>query len=152
MFALLDAAYLVALALFIYFILRPTLFTPPTSLAGRRILITGAAHGIGAELAVGAAARGARLVLWDLDGAALRDVAARARDALRGAGVAVSERDSRAVVAAELDVASPEALAAAQGEAAKLRGAAERDDSAMEAERKLRLMLVRRARAGARGG
>jgi len=120
MFSLLDATYLVALALFIYFIIRPSLFTPPTSLAGRRILITGAAHGIGAELAVGAAARGARLVLWDLDGAALRDVAARARDALRGAGVAVSERDSRAVVAAELDVASPEALAAAQGEALRL--------------------------------
>ena len=36
-------------------------------LAGRRILITGAARGIGAALAVQLAARGARLALLDLD-------------------------------------------------------------------------------------
>jgi NAD(P)-dependent dehydrogenase (short-subunit alcohol dehydrogenase family) len=115
-----GVALLLVLLLLYRCVLSPLLYPPPTSLKGRRILITGAAHGIGAEVALGAAAAGARLILWDLDGAALRVVAERARAALRGAGVGVSERDGRAVVVAEVDVASPAALAAAQGEALRL--------------------------------
>ena len=40
---------------------------PRTSLSGRSVLITGAARGIGAELARRAAARGARVALVGLD-------------------------------------------------------------------------------------
>ena len=119
-FALLSALFFASLFYALYLLLSPLLSPPRTSLRGRRILIAGAAHGIGAELAIGAAARGARLVLWDLDGGALRGVAERAREALRGAGVAVSERDTRAVAVAEVDVASPAALATAAGEALRL--------------------------------
>ena len=120
-FALFSALFFASLFYGAYRLLLAPLLSPPrTSLRGRRILIAGAAHGIGAELAVGAAARGARLVLWDLDGGALRGVAERAREALRGAGVAVSERDTRAVSTAEVDVAAPAALATAAGEALRL--------------------------------
>ena len=45
-----------------------------TTLAGRVVLITGAASGIGRLLALGAAARGAKLVLWDRDQAGLDKV------------------------------------------------------------------------------
>lgn len=53
-----------------------------TALADRVVLITGAASGIGRLLALGAAARGARLVLWDRDQAGLEKV--RAELANRG--------------------------------------------------------------------
>ena len=43
---------------------------------GARVLITGAAGGLGRELALGSAKRGARLVLWDLNTEALDAVAA----------------------------------------------------------------------------
>lgn len=49
--------------------------------AGRVVLITGAAHGIGAETARRLAARGARLALVDVDGAALAGVAEECRGA-----------------------------------------------------------------------
>jgi NAD(P)-dependent dehydrogenase (short-subunit alcohol dehydrogenase family) len=45
------------------------------SLAGRAVLITGAAHGLGAALAVAFAAQGSRLALTDVDGPALERVA-----------------------------------------------------------------------------
>jgi NAD(P)-dependent dehydrogenase (short-subunit alcohol dehydrogenase family) len=48
---------------------------PRTSLAGQAVLITGAAHGIGAELAREAAARGARVALVGLEPERLAEVA-----------------------------------------------------------------------------
>ena len=47
---------------------------------GRSVLVTGAASGIGRELARELARRGARLVLWDLDAAGLAAVADELRD------------------------------------------------------------------------
>ncbi|PRY38916.1 SDR family NAD(P)-dependent oxidoreductase [Umezawaea tangerina] len=57
-------------------------------LAGRTVLITGAAGGIGAGTASAFAAEGARLGLVDRDGAGLSDVA----DAARGLGAEVAVR------------------------------------------------------------
>jgi len=53
-----------------------------TALADRVVLITGAASGIGRLLALGAAGRGARLVLWDRDEPGLE----RVRDEIAVAG------------------------------------------------------------------
>ncbi|MFI5897866.1 SDR family NAD(P)-dependent oxidoreductase [Actinoplanes sp. NPDC051513] len=49
----------------------------PYLFAGRTALLTGAASGIGEQLAYGLAARGSDLVLVDVDAARLKDVAAR---------------------------------------------------------------------------
>jgi all-trans-retinol dehydrogenase (NAD+) len=46
-----------------------------TAFEGNRVLITGAASGIGRRLALGSARRKAALVLWDVDGAGLERVA-----------------------------------------------------------------------------
>ncbi|WP_311970924.1 SDR family NAD(P)-dependent oxidoreductase [Pseudomonas baltica] len=56
--------------------MQRTLTTP---LAGRRAVITGAASGIGAAIAMAYAQAGASLVLADRNGAALQDVAATCR-------------------------------------------------------------------------
>ena len=69
--------------------------------AGKTILITGAASGIGRLLAQRIAAEGARLVLWDVDAAALE----RARTELAAAGRQVAAyvcnlRDRAAIAAA----------------------------------------------------
>ena len=63
------------------------------SVAGRAVLITGAARGIGAACARRLAAEGARLVLADVDGAAAETLAAElgqvaiAADVTRGEDV-----------------------------------------------------------------
>ncbi len=57
----------------------PSLRTP--SLSGRRVLITGAARGIGAALAVRLQERGARVALTGLEPELLAQVAARCGDA-----------------------------------------------------------------------
>jgi 3-oxoacyl-[acyl-carrier protein] reductase len=69
-----------------------------TGLGDRLCLVTGAASGIGRATAEMLAAEGARLVLWDLDGAGL--------EAVPTAGAATVER-------ASVDVADPAAVAAA---------------------------------------
>src|SRR2546423_1191016 len=51
--------------------------TPPRSLAGQRVLITGAARGIGAALAEKLSSRGVRLALVGLESDKLAEVAAR---------------------------------------------------------------------------
>ena len=48
-----------------------------TVLRGRKVLITGAAHGIGLLMAERIAARGGHLILWDVDPAALEAACAR---------------------------------------------------------------------------
>ena len=50
--------------------------------AGRRVLVTGGASGIGRRLVLGAAQRGAQVAVWDLDG----DAAERAAADVRGRG------------------------------------------------------------------
>jgi len=79
------------------------------SLTGRHALVTGAARGIGAEIARTLAAEGAVLTLLGRDREALQRVA----DSLAGSG--------HGVVAA--DVANPEAVQAAFAEARAARGA-----------------------------
>ena len=78
------------------------------SLTGRHALVTGAARGIGAEIARTLAAEGATLTLLGRDREALQRVA----DSLAGSG--------HGVVAA--DVANPEAVQAAFAEARAVRG------------------------------
>lgn len=79
------------------------------SLTGRHALVTGAARGIGAEIARTLAAEGAVLTLLGRD----RDALQRVADSLAGSG--------HGVVAA--DVASPEAVQAAFAQARAERGA-----------------------------
>jgi all-trans-retinol dehydrogenase (NAD+) len=72
-------------------------------IADSRVVITGAASGIGRLLALKMAARGARLALWDLNAAALEKVLAEVkpitgRDA-HGAVVDVSDRHAVAIAA-----------------------------------------------------
>ena len=74
-------------------------------LKDRRILVTGAARGMGLEIALRAAARGARPVLWDVDAEGLREAAAAVERACRTRG--------REVIAEVVDVGDPEAVAAA---------------------------------------
>lgn len=59
-----------------------------SSLAGQVVFITGAARGIGAGTARALAERGARLVLVDLDAAALEEIAAELGAFAPGAGMA----------------------------------------------------------------
>ena len=74
------------------------------SMAGARVLITGAGSGIGRLMALEAAYRGASLVLWDLDGTSATAVAdeIRARGGSASArGVDVTDRAAVSAAAAE---------------------------------------------------
>lgn len=79
-----------------------------SSLAGKTALITGGARGIGLAIAERAAAAGARVVLGDVDAAALEGAAAGLREA--GAAVAWCRCDVRS----NADVAELVALASAR--------------------------------------
>lgn len=72
-----------------------------TQISGRRILITGAAHGMGRLMAERLSAEGAALVLADIDGVALEDVASGLPDAV---GYVCDVRD-RASIATLRDAA-----------------------------------------------
>lgn len=65
-------------------------------LAGARVLITGAGSGLGRELAIMAAARGAKVIAWDLDADAARTTA----EATGGEWAALDVTDSDAVESA----------------------------------------------------
>ncbi len=69
-------------------------------LKGRVAVITGGASGIGAAIAQRYAASGARVVVWDLDGAAAKAVAAALPGAGAHAGVAVDVSDEAGVASA----------------------------------------------------
>jgi 3-oxoacyl-[acyl-carrier protein] reductase len=73
----------------------------------KTVLITGAARGIGRSLAVGVSAAGARLVLVDIDGAALQDTAKQI------------EATGGAVLSKAMDVTEPSSVEALQTEAKK---------------------------------
>ncbi len=75
---------------------------PPASLAGRVVLITGGARGIGAETARQLAARGAVLALLDVDGDAARETAAALGDGHLGLEADVT--DTEAVASAVEEV------------------------------------------------
>jgi NAD(P)-dependent dehydrogenase (short-subunit alcohol dehydrogenase family) len=79
-------------------------------LAGRRVLVTGAARGLGRAFAEAIAARGARVVLADVQRELLHDTAA----SMRAAGA-----DAEAV---ELDLARPASVDACAAEAARRLG------------------------------
>ena len=89
--------------------------------AGKVVLITGAAHGIGAETARRLASRGARLALVDIDGPALDVVAEECRAAWRAQADVTDDARLREAVAAAahdlggIDVAIVNAGVAAPG-------------------------------------
>src|SRR3954452_11599391 len=62
---------------------------PPKSVTNRRVLVTGAASGIGRATAVASARKGAQLFLTDINEAPLQAVAAELRSA--GGSVAYAE-------------------------------------------------------------
>ena len=74
-------------------------------LAGRRVLVTGGAQGMGLLIACGAAARGAHVAIWDLNGEALPDAASRMAAACRS--------EDQIVVSDAVDVGDPVAVSAA---------------------------------------
>lgn len=76
-------------------------------LDGTTVLITGAGSGIGRLLALGAAGRGARVVLWDLDGPA----------AERVAGEITAAQPAGTALAQVVDVTDTQAVRAAAAEA-----------------------------------
>lgn len=71
-------------------------------LAGRRVLVTGGAQGMGLRIAQGAAARGAHVGIWDVNGKALPDAGARVA-AARASG-------DQLVVSDVVDVGDPDAV------------------------------------------
>lgn len=79
-----------------------------TDVAGKRVLVTGGGSGIGLLVASGFAARGARIVLWDLDEDRLRDAARTIGGDVEGMVVDVSDR--RAVERAAAEVGAIDVL------------------------------------------
>ena len=74
-------------------------------LAGSRVLVTGGAQGMGLLIARGAAARGAQVAIWDLNGKALPDAASR---------IAAARRSEDQIVASDaVDVGDPSAVSGA---------------------------------------
>ena len=84
-------------------------------LAGRRILVTGGARGMGLGIARRAAARGAHAAIWDVDRAALPGAEAAIRASRRSA--------QQSVVSDLVDVGDADAVAAAAGRLAARFGA-----------------------------
>ncbi len=76
-------------------------------LAGRRVLVTGGAQGMGLLIACEAAARGAHVAIWDLNEAALPDAAARI--------AAARQSEGQLVVSGAVDVGDAEAVSGAAG-------------------------------------
>ncbi|TQJ36233.1 SDR family oxidoreductase [Arthrobacter sp. SLBN-122] len=81
-----------------------------TPLSGATVLITGGGSGLGRRLALGAARRGSRVVIWDLDagrGAAVRDEIRAAGGSAESQIVDVSDREAvkaAAAVAGPVDI------------------------------------------------
>lgn len=75
--------------------------------AGRRVLVTGGARGMGLLIACGAAERGAHVALWDVSAPALPEAARRVEAARRS--------HEQRVVTDAVDVGNAEAVAAAAG-------------------------------------
>lgn len=77
-----------------------------TTIEGARVLVTGAASGIGRLMAIKAARRGAHVVAWDVDAAGLAALADTLGAALARAQVVdVSDRSAVYAAAAEVDEA-----------------------------------------------
>ena len=74
-------------------------------LAGRRVLVTGGAQGMGLLIACGAAERGAHVAIWDLNEKALPDAASRISAARRS--------DDQIVASDAVDVGDPVAVSGA---------------------------------------
>jgi NAD(P)-dependent dehydrogenase (short-subunit alcohol dehydrogenase family) len=84
---------------------------PPRTVTDKRVLITGAASGIGRATAIAASAKGARLVLTDINAAPLRAVA----DEIRASGGTVEHAEALDVSDHGAVVAMAAAVHAAHG-------------------------------------
>lgn len=93
---------------------------PPADLRGRRVLITGAARGIGAELARRLHSRGARPALLGIEPELLAEVAGPLRAPWAEADVADAEQVSRAVEQLVTDLGGLDAFVANAGIAAQM--------------------------------
>lgn len=74
-----------------------------TRLSGATLLITGGGSGLGRRMALGAARRGSRVVIWDVDakaGAAVRDEIRAAGGSAEARAVDVTDREAVAAAAA----------------------------------------------------
>ncbi|HLS15671.1 MAG TPA: SDR family oxidoreductase [Beutenbergiaceae bacterium] len=79
-----------------------------TALPGARVLITGAASGIGRQLALDVAERGGHVIAWDIDAEGVASLCGEIQDTGATAQFAV------------VDVTSPEAVQASTGEAGRV--------------------------------
>lgn len=74
-----------------------------TLLKGRRAVVTGAGSGIGAAIALAYARAGAHLLLADIDGERIEDMARRCREAGCGVEIAVGDLSDEAVANRAID-------------------------------------------------
>lgn len=82
-----------------------------TPLAGSRVLITGGGSGLGRRMAIGAARRGAEVIIWDVSSERAASVAADIVDhGLRARAQVVDVTDTAAVVAAGEDAGHVDVL------------------------------------------
>ena len=81
-----------------------------TSLSGRTVLVTGGGSGLGRRMAIGAARRGARVVIWDVSaesGSSVRDEIRAAGNLAEAQTVNVADKDAvkqAAAAAGQVDV------------------------------------------------
>lgn len=102
---------------------------PVSEFAGKTVLVTGAASGIGAAIATAFAAEGARLLVADRDGDAAAKLAAELGGAARALPVDVADGASVTALVADLEAADIEPDILVNNAGINLRGGIARDEA-----------------------